>query len=381
MAKRHNEPYRLYKRGETYHAYISFISETRGRIILRESTRATREREAINYCLKRLSELQKQDRQQTSGELPCLTLNDAFTLFYQKHAQYYARPDETLRKLILIKNNLSVEYLHQIDTSEISDYIQRRKSEVSNGTINRELVILSSLFTKCHLWKYKTPDVKPCKFKLKEKAENIKYLQNWDIASTIIERASPHLKPIIYTALYTGLRRSNILKLKWQELDFVNNLINVKVKDRTKDGGKNLTIPMIDKLKEILLEQPKINEYVFNHKGNPISDIKHSWRSIFYSFIKIEEKDIKDDDVIEWRKIDIDGEKVNVPYKRVLKDPALPYTNFHTLRHTAATWILKKTNNLKITQEILGHSNITTTMKYAHVMSEEKRKALNSVFE
>lgn len=241
--------------------------------------------------------------------------------------------------------------MHQIDTSEISDYIQRRKATVSNGTINRELVILSSLFTKCHLWKYKTPDVKPCQFKLKEKAENIKYLQNWDIASTIIERAAPHLKPIIYTALYTGLRRSNILKLKWQELDFVNNLINVKVKDRTKDGGKNLTIPMIEKLKDILLKQPRINEYVFNYNGKPISDIKHSWHSIFYDS------------------------------KGVLKDPALPYTNFHTLRHTAATWILKKTNNLKITQEILGHANITTTMKYAHVMSEEKRKALNSVFE
>lgn len=351
MAKRHNEPYRLYKRGETYHAYISFVSETRGRIILRESTRATGEREAVKYCLKRLSELQKQDRQQACGELPSLTLNDAFTLFYQKHAQYYARPEETLRKLILIKNNLSVEYLHQIDTSEISDYIQRRKATVSNGTINRELVILSSLFTKCHLWKYKTPEVKPCQFKLKEKAENIKYLQNWDIASTIIERAAPHLKPIIYTALYTGLRRSNILKLKWQELDFVNNLINVKVKDRTKDGGKNLTIPMIEKLKDILLKQPRINEYVFNYNGKPISDIKHSWHSIFYDS------------------------------KGVLKDPALPYTNFHTLRHTAATWILKKTNNLKITQEILGHANITTTMKYAHVMSEEKRKALNSVFE
>ena len=230
------------------------------------------------------------------------------------------------------------------------DYVQRRKSKVSNGTINRELVIISSLFTKCRLWKYQTPDIKPCKFKLKERAENIKYLQNWDVASMIIERAAPHLKPIIYTALYTGLRRSNILNLKWSELDFTNNLINVKVKDRTKDGGKNLTIPMIEKLKHILLEQPKINEYVFNYNGSPISDIKHSWHSIFYDS------------------------------KGNLKDPALPYTNFHTLRHTAATWILKKTNNLKITQEILGHSSITTTMKYAHVMSEEKRKALNSVF-
>ena len=82
-----------------------------------------------------------------------------------------------------------------------------------------------------------------------------------------------------------------------------------------------------------------------------MNDIKHSWHSIFYD------------------------------NRGKLKDPALPYTNFHTLRHTAATWILKKTNNLKITQEILGHANITTTMKYAHVMDEEKRRALNSVFE
>ena len=280
-----------------------------------------------------------------------MTIDEAFSIFFQKHAQYYARPEETLRKLLLIKSNIKVKYLHDIDTSELSDYIQRRKTQVSNGTINRELVIISSLFSKCRLWKYKVSDAKPCKLKLKEKAENIKYLQNREIASTIIERAAPHLKPIIYTALYTGLRRNNILNLKWEELDFTNNLINVKVKDRTKLGGKNLTIPMIDKLKAILEKQPKINEYVFNYRGRPISDIKHSWRSIFYGS---------------------DGR---------LKDPALPYTNFHTLRHTAATWILKKTGNLKITQEILGHANITTTMKYAHVMSEEKRKALNSVFE
>ena len=69
-----------------------------------------------------------------------------------------------------------------------------------------------------------------------------------------------------------------------------------------------------------------------------------------------------------------------VPYKRVLRDTSLPYTNFHTLRHTAATWILKKTNNLRITKEILGHADIKTTLKYAHVLDDEKRSALNSVF-
>lgn len=351
MAKQHSQPYRLFKRGDIYHAYISFVAQTGERIQFRETTSRTTESEAIQYCIKRIADLQKKSHYKQTGELPSITLDEAFGVFYEKHAMYFARPEETLRKLMLIKNNLSVKYLHEIDNSELSNYIQIRKAKVSNGTINRELVILSSLISKCRLWKYKTPDVKPIKLKLKEKAENIKYLQDWEVAQTIIDRARPHLKPIIYTALYTGLRRGNILNLKWENLDFVNNLINIKVKDRTKDGGKNLTIPMINKLKDILLEQQRINDYVFNYNGNPMSDIKHSWHSIFY---------------------DADGK---------LKDPALPYTNFHTLRHTAATWLLKKTNNLKITQEILGHSNITTTMKYAHVMAEEKRKALDAVFE
>lgn len=318
---------------------------------LRCSCRTTERAKAEQFVIEKINKIEKKNRTAT-GDLVELPLDEAFGLFYEKHAQYYARPDETLRKIKLISSYLTVKYVHQIDEAELSNFIQRRRySGVSNSTINRELVILSSLLSQCRLWKYKTSNVRPTTLKLKEPAENIKYLKNWEVAQRIIDLAAPHLKPIIYTALYTGLRRSNILSLKWEQLDFYNDLINVKVKDRTKTGGKNLTVPMIDKLKDILQSQPKINEYVFNYKGSPIKDIKHSWHSIFYNS---------------------EGK---------LRDNSFPYVNFHTLRHTAATWILKKTNNLKITQEILGHANISTTLKYAHVMSEEKRKALNSVFD
>lgn len=351
MAKQHNVPFRLFKRGEIYHAYISYVAETGERIRYRGTCGTSSKQQATDFCLKRIAQIQQQIRRKENGELTRIDLNDAFGIFFDKHAQYYARPSETLRKLLLIKQNLSVKYIDEIDSNEISDYISRRKNSVTNSTINRELVIISSLLNKCRLWKYQTSDVKPLKFKLKEPAENIKYLKDWSIAQKIIDRAAPHLKPIIYTALYTGMRRSNILNLKWDNIDFINNLISVKVKDRTKAGGKNLTIPMITHLAEILKAQPRINEYVFNYDGHRIGDIKHSWHSVFY---------------------DSNGN---------LRDSSLPYVNFHTLRHTAATWILQKTNNLKITQEILGHANITTTMKYAHIMTDEKRRALDAVFE
>lgn len=339
MAKKHSQPFRLYKRGEIYHAYISFVSETGARIQLRETTGRTTETEAVDYCLKRIAEIKKQ---KSTGSLN-ISIDEAFGIFYHRHAQYYARPDETLRKLGAIKSNLEIENLIDLNTITLSRYIEKRRQQVSNSTINRELVILSSLLTQCRLWGYETSNLQPCKFKLKEPAENIKYLENWKTAEKIIASAPKHLKPIIYTALYTGLRRGNILALKWENIDFENNLINIRVKDRTKDGGKNLTIPMIDKLKKIILEQPKICDYVFTYQGKPISDIKHAWQS-------------------------------------TLKKADLPYTNFHTLRHTAATWILKKTGNLKLTQQILGHSSIQTTLKYAHVLDAEKRQALEDVF-
>ena len=377
MAKRHAEPYRLFKRGSTYHAYISYIVDGE-RVQLRESCKTSVEQEAIKYCIERLSHLNKAPK--ASNGPVRIKIDEGFGMFYEKHAQYYARPAETLRKLLLIQKNITVKYIDEIDTRELSDYIARRKSYVSNATINRELVIISSLLTKMRLWKYKTSDAKPIKLKLKEKAENIKYLKDWEVAQKIIDRAKPHFRPYIYTALYTGFRRGNLLHLKWSELDFQNNLITVYVKDRTKDGGKILTIPMIEKLKEILLAQPRINDYVFNYRGKPISDYKHVWRSIFYKFVRIKKEEIKAEDFIEYRKVKVNKKSIMVPYKRILIDPALPYTNFHTLRHTAATWLLKETNNLKITQEILGHANITTTMKYAHIMADEKLNALNSVF-
>lgn len=329
--------YKLYQRGKTWWAYFS-IPTKQGNNRFRCSTFTSDKKQAELFCTNKIVEIQKREAKGNR-----LSVDEAFGLFYQRHGQYFARPTETLKKLGIIKSNLDVVMLDDLNSAALSLYIENRRKSVSNSTINRELVILSSVLTKCKIWGYKTADVQPCKFKLKEPAENIKYLDSWETAEKIIAEAPSHLKPIIYTALYTGMRRGNILALKWDNLDFNNNLINVRVKDRMKDGGKNLSIPMIDKLKTILQAQPKINEYVFNYNGSPITDIKHSWRT-------------------------------------TLKNAGLPYTNFHTLRHTAATWILKKTGNLKLTQQILGHASIQTTLKYAHVLDAEKRAALEDVF-
>ncbi len=351
MAKKHSIPYRLFTRNGIYHAYISFIAETGERVQLRTSTGKISEAEAAKYCLHRIEEIQKKSRAAANGELPGITLDEAFGRYFEERAQFQAKPRNVLLRIANMKKNLGVTYFHEIDKKVLSDYVALRRKTVKNGTINRELSILSAIRNLANdYWEAKTNLANPIKFKLPVPAENIKYLKDWETAQTIIDRAPEHLKPIIFTALHTGFRRGTVLKLKWSQIDFVNNTITVQVKDRTTVGGKNHTIPMIGKLKDLLQTLPRINEYVFNYHGKPVSDIKHAWHSIFY---------------------DANGN---------LKDPKLPYTNFHTLRHTAITWIVKSTGDIRVAQKIAGHADIKTTAIYAHVLDDQKRSALEKTF-
>lgn len=348
MAKKHYETYRLYQRGETWYAYISFYTPDGRHICARKSLCTTLREEAE---LRVNEEIAKYISFDDTGA-PRITITDAFARYFNEKGQYLVNSKYVLSSLVYISQHLGITYLDELDKSILQKYVDFRRTQVSNASVNRDLAKLSAIRTLAEeFWDKRVNKAKPLKFRLKESAENIKYLPDWATAQKIIDRAPEHLKPIIYTALYTGLRKGNILNLKWDNLDFINNLINVRVKDKNLAGGHTLTLPMIHSLREILEQQPRINEYVFNYNGHKIGDIKHAWQHIFY---------------------DSTGK---------LKDETLPYINFHTLRHTAATWILRKTNNLKLTQQILGHSNIKTTLKYAHVLDDEKRKALENVFE
>ena len=266
MAKRHAEPYRLFKRGDIWHAYISLVLETGERIQLRETTGAVSEQKAVEYCLKRIEQIQKKARSQATGELPSITVDEAFARYFVEKGRFLSLPKQRLTRLNKLKNDIEAVLLNEITEPKINKFITENKPYLSNSTINRYLFLLSAVIkTAKEEWRVKAPDFKISKFKLREPAENIKYLKDWSAAQKIIDRAAPHLKPIIYTALYTGLRESNILNLKWQDIDFKSRTITIKIKDSTREGGKTHTIPIIDKLSDILNSLPKNSEYVFTY--------------------------------------------------------------------------------------------------------------------
>ncbi len=145
------------------------------------------------------------------------------------------------------------------------------------------------------------------------------------------------LKPIVTTALQTGMRRGEILNLKWSNIDFNYGFIELL---DTK-SGKARKEPMSDILREVFENIDRVSEYVFiNPKTKkPYLDLKKSFHNVM--------------------------ELANIQNFR-----------FHDLRHTVATRLVEKGIDLIVVQEILGHSNITTTQRYAHPVPERKQQAI-----
>lgn len=133
------------------------------------------------------------------------------------------------------------------------------------------------------------------------------------------------------------MRRGEILNLKWSNIDFSQGFIELL---ETK-SGKSRKIPISSTLKETLQSIDKTSEYVFiNPRTNePYTDLKKSFHTV------IEKAKIKN-------------------------------FRFHDLRHTVATRLVEKNIDLFVVQDILGHSKITTTQRYAHPVPQRKLDAI-----
>lgn len=147
-----------------------------------------------------------------------------------------------------------------------------------------------------------------------------------------------YLKPIIITALQTGMRRGEILNLKWENIDMEQNFIELL---ETK-SGKARKIPISPTLNNVFKNIKRTSDFVFvNPKTNqPYIDLKKSFHTV------IDRAGIKD-------------------------------FRFHDLRHTVATRLVEKNIDLSVVKDILGHSKITTTQRYAHPVPQRKLEAIN----
>lgn len=162
--------------------------------------------------------------------------------------------------------------------------------------------------------------------------------------------------------LWTGLRRGEILALKWENINFDEGYINVCqtlvnskghaiIRNSTK-SNKDRRVPLCNESRRILAAVQNADKskkgYVFhNEKGEPLSfTVYHTHYKKFFK-------------------------------ERQEKYPNIPYISPHKLRHTYATYILQSGGDIETLRCMLGHSNISTTAIYVHSSFEQMKAAAN----
>jgi integrase len=174
------------------------------------------------------------------------------------------------------------------------------------------------------------------------------------------------MKPAIILGLFYGLRRSEVLGLRWRDIDFQAGTIRicntvVKMKTRveaelTKSRASKRTMYIIPETANFLMSVKKLQE----ERRHLLGDAYH-----------------KADNVCVWG----DGRPFSTDYitqrfAQILKKHSLPHIRFHELRHTAGSLLLEKGLSAKQIQEFLGHEKVATTLDiYGHLSVAGKKEA------
>ncbi|MFC2169417.1 tyrosine-type recombinase/integrase [Acidobacteriota bacterium] len=262
--------------------------------------------------------------------------------YFELHSKQNKKSWE--RDKFSIKNLLSSfrgKSLVSITPDLVEKYKAKRKTAVSPATINRELACLKNMFTKAIEWgKVEVNPVKAVKL-LKENNIKERILTNEEI-EMLIKAASSHLKPILIIALNTGMRKSEILSLKWENINYAKGFIFIE----DSKSGKSRKIPMNKTVHNTLRAIKKISGYIFY---NP--ETKNSIKNVRKSF------------------------------KTACKKANIYDLRLHDLRHTTATKMIEVGVDLVTVSKILGHSTIQMTMRYAHPTPENIKRAVDKLGE
>ena len=240
--------------------------------------------------------------------------------------------------------------LSKLNAASIRGYIDHRmQTNVGPGTINRELCTLSAALNYARReWEWDVPNPIPGR-KLREPEGRVRWLTRVEADSLIRvacqEANAPHLPDFIRLALNTGCRKGELLGLEWNRVDLDQNLIHLE--GRHTKTGKRRSIPLNRESRQAIEGRKRFHaafcpesKWVFAHKtGERILDVKRAFTTACA--------------------------RAGVENFRI-----------HDLRHTCAAWLVSGGVPLAEVRDVLGHTTVTMTERYAHLASENIRAAV-----
>ena len=222
----------------------------------------------------------------------------------------------------------------------VEKYKQARlETGVKPGTVNRELACLKHMFTMAVRWG-RMSEHPLRQVKLLREDNRMERILSSEEETKFLAAANEPMQTILLVALNTGMRLGKILTLPWSCVDLDRVLLTVI----NPKNGKSHKIPMNEVLAGALENRRKADGHGIFVFADP--ETGKPWGS------------------------------VKTAFRASLRRAGIPRIRFHDLRHTFATRLAARGVDLLTIKELLGHSNIAMTMRYAHPSQDNMRRAV-----
>lgn len=286
---------------------------------------------------------------------PPITLNEAASL-YQDHAEHLPSWP-TIRYMLtaLVEGIGAGRLLSEITQRDLQIYFARRRDKRSNASVNREVENARSLWRRADRTRYnigempdwaqlllKVPRKPPRELEQAEETRLFLALRN-DVADAVD------------FLLKSGWRRAEVLGLRWVDVNLPGKVATTRIK-----GGDTVNRPLTTALVELIARQPQAEgeeaaPFVFTYLCQKSRGARR--KGLRYPLTPT---------------------ALRKPFAQALDGAGVKDFRIHDLRHTRGTRIVRATGSLAAAKEALKHQRIETTLRYAHVLDDDVRNALEA---
>ena len=218
------------------------------------------------------------------------------------------------------------------------------KQKLKPSSVNREISVLKHMFSKAYDWQMIGDLTLKQIQKVKQLPVDNKKLRflTVDECVLLIDACEEQLIPIVITAINTGMRKTEIFKLKWQHVNLFNGYIQVV----DSKNNESRQIPMNETVIQTfnnLTRRLGIDYVFYNHQTlKPYTDVKRAFSSS-------------------------------------CKRSKIHDCTFHTLRHTFASHLVMAGVDLTTVKELMGHKSLSMTLRYAHLAPKHKADSVSKL--
>ncbi|EOF6273047.1 integrase [Salmonella enterica] len=361
----------LFRRGEIWYASYSLPGGRR----IKESLGTSDKRLATELHDKRKAELWRVGR---LGDFPDVTFDDACMRWLEEKAEKKSLKDDrsrmafwlahfegvrlkdvTEQKIYLAVNKMSNR--KQLEIWKIKAAVAQKNGEpapvysakpVTTSTKAKHLALMKAILRAAERdWKWleKAPVIKIPSVRNKR----VRWLEKEE-AKRLIDECPEPLKSVVKFALATGLRKSNIMNLEWQQIDMQRRVAWVNPEDSK--SNRAIGVELNDTACKVLRDQ------IGKH---------HKW--VFVHTTAAKRADGTSTPAVRKMRIDSKTSWLSACRRAGIED-----FRFHDLRHTWASWLIQSGVPLSVLQEMGGWESIEMVRRYAHLapnhLTEHARK-------